>query len=110
MELKFYQKIFKEAYQFPLKVQITRHAPICSGVYLITEIFLGEEVIVYVGSSKQLRSRVYSHPIVNKLKREGIFGNLYVIPMKENVYKEEEMWFIGKLSPKFNKHGINSIT
>jgi hypothetical protein len=104
MNLKFYEKVFYEAKHYPLKLENKNYAPICSGVYLITEILLGEEIIVYIGSTKSFRSRFFSHSVINKIKRIGNFGNIYVIPMRLEDYKQEEIDFISRICPKYNKN------
>lgn len=103
MHLKFYYPIFKKSCHFPLLVDPPVQSPSVPGVYFITEFFMGEEVIVYIGSSGWLRSRLVSHPIINKLKKEGCFGNVYVIPLWKDEYKYMEKYYIKKMKPKYNK-------
>lgn len=109
MVLKFYKKNFDNHNVHPLKIEIKNQIPMCSGVYFITEILLGEEVIVYVGSSIYLRQRLYSHPLVISLRRKGVYGGMYVIPYSEQQdYKYLEKAFIFELKPLYNKAGLNT--
>ncbi len=108
MGLNHYQKHFKKVYHYPLRVDIPKQSPTTCGVYFITKIFLGEEIIVYIGSSKLLRMRVIFHPIIKKLKKNNSFGFLYVIPLRENIKEvlSLERYFIESIKPELNIHGV----
>ncbi len=109
MVLPFYKKTFKGFHSYPLKAQDIFEIPMCSGVYFLTEIFMGEEVIVYIGSSRCLRQRLYSHPITLKLKKKKVFGGMYVIAYGESEdYKYMEKSFIFKIKPLYNVAGLNN--
>lgn len=107
MILECYQKTFKDACQFPLRIEKGTHAPTTSGVYLITEYLFNAEVIVYVGSSNTLRHRLHGHSLVFKLKKEKVFANIYVIPLRDSEYKDYEKDFIRAIKPKYNKRVYN---
>ena len=63
---------------------------------------LNEMQILYIGSTKCLKSRYKSHSIPEKIYELGLIPYLKFIPIKENMV-EYEIKLINKLKPYFNK-------
>lgn len=85
-----------------------------TGVYMITILskWKRNRILAYIGATNCLSGRLYSHPVLNKLKFNCKEYNIQVLfkdfgNLKSNFLKESEL--INKFMPPFNRKNMNRI-
>lgn len=97
-------EVFRKEALMPIEITHTRQYPICSGLYFLTV----NDVVLYIGSSKNLRSRIPSNKLYLSFKKIDGF-KLYILPYKFDGYKLIERDFIYYFKPIANKNCLKQL-